>query len=62
MTSIAQPHALTQVSRYLDTLENEKKPEKANEASEDAHRELSAVRKHVKEERTKHHEVLRSWI
>ena len=62
MASIAQPHALTQVSRYLDALENEKKPEKADEAGEDARRELSAVQKYVREERTKHREVLRSWI
>ena len=62
MASIAQPHALAQVSRYLDALENEKKAEKADAAGEDARRELATVQKYVQEERAKHREVLGSWI
>jgi hypothetical protein len=62
MAGIAQPHTLTQVTRYLEALESEKKPEKADEASEDARRELTEVRAYVREERSKHREVLGSWI
>lgn len=62
MASIAEPYALAEVGRYLEALESEKKPEKADEASEDARRELSEVRAYVREERTKHREVLRLWI
>jgi hypothetical protein len=62
MAGIAQPHALAQVIRYLEALENEKKPEKADEANEDARRELTEVRTYVREERSKHREVLGSWI
>jgi len=59
MASIAQPQAITQVSRYLEALESEKRPD---EAADDAQRELLEVRSYVKEERTKHREVLRLWI
>ena len=62
MAGIAQPHALTQVTRYLEALESEKKPEKADAANEDARRELAEVRTYVQEERSKHREVLGSWI
>jgi hypothetical protein len=46
----------------LEALESEKKPEKADAASEDARRELTEVRAYVQEERRKHREVLGSWI
>ena len=62
MAGIAQPHALTQVIQDLEALENEKKSEKADEANEDARRELSEARTYVKEEQSKHREVLGSWI
>lgn len=59
MTSIAQPQAIAQGSRYLEGLEGEKGPE---EAADDAQKELQEVRAFVKEERSKHREVLRLWI
>jgi hypothetical protein len=62
MANIAQPLAITQVSRYLEALENEKKPDEADKAKNEAKKELSEVKTYLKAERTKHREVLKSWI
>ena len=52
MANVAQPLAITQVSRYLEALENEKRPDEANKANHEARRELSEVKAYLREERT----------
>ena len=39
MANIAQPLAITQVSRYLEALENEKKPDEADKVKNEAKKE-----------------------
>jgi hypothetical protein len=62
MTNIAQPPAISHVSRYLEALESEKKPDEDARAKKEHQRRISEVKAFVRAERTKHRDVLKSWI